>query len=243
MDNLKLKLIGIAQRFKRLLAGQQVIAIKIGSIVQHIWVFDHRIIVRALRRHIFVPLVSVDRLDGFTKNIILIILPEALYDEQIIENGLQNRMQTKSDIEIIAHLEANARQSFTALSEAVGMSKTPCWSRVKALENDGAIMGYSARVDPKKLGLNLRALVRIVVDFDQHEAFEAAVIAHSSIYQCHSITGDFDYLLDVLARDIDSLDLLLRQDLSRLPGVQRFSSTISTRLVKAAQGYSGALEA
>lgn len=142
------------------------------------------------------------------------------------------------DKRIIGQLEEDGRLSFTALSDKVGISKTPCWSRVKSLEDNSVILGYSARLDPTKLGLALRAMVRVVVNFHEHEAFEAAVLAHPNIYQCHSTTGDFDYVLDVLASDVGALDHLLKRDLSQLPGVQRFNSSISTRMVKAPGGYS-----
>lgn len=142
------------------------------------------------------------------------------------------------DVKILTVLENEGRISFTALGEKIGLSKTPCWSRVKDLEASGAIEGYSAKVSPDALGLGIRALVHVVVSFDQYQSFEDAIIRHRAVRCCHAVTGEYDYVLEVLAPDMSALDTLLRQELSRLPGVSRFNTSITTRMIKAAGGYS-----
>lgn len=141
------------------------------------------------------------------------------------------------DLKIMAALEDNGRLSFTLLGEKIGLSKTPCWSRVKELEASGAIEGYSARVSPQALGLGIRALVHVVVSFDRYQAFEEAIIQHPAVRCCHAVTGEYDYVLEVLAPDMSALDDLLRQELSRLPGVSRFNTSITTRMIKEAGSY------
>lgn len=147
----------------------------------------------------------------------------------------------KVDVKILTVLESDGRISFTRLGEKIGLSKTPCWSRVKDLEASGAIEGYSARVSPEALGLGIRALVHVVVSFDQYQPFEDAIIRHRAIRCCHAVTGEYDYVLEVLAPDMSALDTLLRRELSRLPGVSRFNTSITTRMIKEAGGYSGML--
>lgn len=142
------------------------------------------------------------------------------------------------DIKILTALEGDGRISFTQLGEKIGLSKTPCWSRVKELEASGAIEGYSARVSPQALGLGIRALVHVVVSFDQYQPFEDAIIKHRAVRCCHAVTGEYDYVLEVLATDMAALDDLLRQELSRLPGVSRFNTSITTRMIKEAGSYS-----
>lgn len=142
------------------------------------------------------------------------------------------------DIKILRELEASGRTSFAALGETVGLSKTPCWARVRDLESQGVIEGYSARVSADALGLAIRALVHVVVGFDRYEAFEAAILAHRSVRSCHAVTGEYDYVLEILAPDMTALDELLRNDLSRLPGVSRFNTSITTRMIKNAGFYS-----
>ncbi|KRB86298.1 AsnC family transcriptional regulator [Sphingomonas sp. Root710] len=136
------------------------------------------------------------------------------------------------DRQLLALLEGDARLSFASLGEAVGLSKTPCWKRVQALEAAGAIRGYHATVDPGALDLGTAAFVRISVRFDMHQAFEDAVRAHPMIVNCHATVGDTDYLAHILARDMADLDIFLRNDLWRLPGVERFTTTIAMREIK-----------
>lgn len=137
------------------------------------------------------------------------------------------------DRQLLSLLEGDARLSFADLAERTGLTKSPCWKRVQALEEAGALRGYRAVVDPPALGLTTSAFVRITIAFDRHDAFEAAVIRHPMILACHATVGESDYLLHVLARDLAALDEFLRGQLWRLPGVERFTTTIATREIKA----------
>jgi Lrp/AsnC family leucine-responsive transcriptional regulator len=143
---------------------------------------------------------------------------------------------------LVSRLEQDGRLSFAALGESIGLSKTPCWNRVQELQQSGVIQGYSANLDPKALGLSIRALVHVVVNFEHYQAFERAILAHPAVRSCHAVTGNFDYVLEILDSDIDAFDQLLRANLSRLPGVQRFNTAISTRMVKSDGPYCLMLE-
>ncbi|MDE1995378.1 MAG: Lrp/AsnC family transcriptional regulator [Rhizobiaceae bacterium] len=136
------------------------------------------------------------------------------------------------DHKIISALEADARMSFSDLADLVGLSKTPCWKRVKALEDAGIIKGYRTMLDPARLGFGLEAFVQISIDVELFEAFEAAVRRHPLIWRCHATTGEADYLLHVIAVDMPALDRLLRQELNRLPGVRHTITSMSTREIK-----------
>ncbi|MDL2404204.1 Lrp/AsnC family transcriptional regulator [Rhizobium calliandrae] len=136
------------------------------------------------------------------------------------------------DHKIISALEADARISFGALADLVGLSKTPCWKRVKALEEAGVIRGYRTILDPAQLGFGLEAFVQVSIDVELFEAFEAAVRRHPLIWRCHATTGEADYLLHILAADMAALDRLLRQELNRLPGVRHTMTSMSTREIK-----------
>jgi Lrp/AsnC family leucine-responsive transcriptional regulator len=113
------------------------------------------------------------------------------------------------------------------------LSKSPCWNRVKELEDSGTIEKYTAVINPAALGLTVRAIVQVVVSFDGYEAFEHAILEHKSVHTCQAVTGEFDYILEVYATSIETLDELLRTELSRLPGVQRFNTSIAMRQIKA----------
>ncbi len=138
------------------------------------------------------------------------------------------------DFAILQALEADGRLSYADLGERVGLSKSPCWKRVQALEQAGMIQGYRAVLDPAALGLGTTAFIQVTVAFDQHDVFEAAVMRHPRILSAHATVGEADYLLHVLAPGMPALDEFLRQELWRLPGVQRFVTTIAMRTIKPA---------
>ncbi|KEP68301.1 Lrp/AsnC family transcriptional regulator [Thioclava sp. BHET1] len=147
------------------------------------------------------------------------------------------------DIDLLRRLEENARLSFAELAEQMQMTKTPVWKRVKALESSGAIQGYRTRLDPKVLGFELEAMIEVTLSFDAAEAFERAVLRHPAILRCHATTGEYDYLLHVLARDMTEMDDLIRYDVARFPGVTRTRSSVVTRAIKREQSLAELMRA
>ncbi|MEP5950142.1 MAG: Lrp/AsnC family transcriptional regulator, partial [Lentilitoribacter sp.] len=114
------------------------------------------------------------------------------------------------------------------LSDAVGLSASPCWRRVKRLEEDGFIKRYAAILDGKKLGLN--ALAHVQVSLVDHDAasirkFQGFIDRHGQVLECASITGDFDYILKVAATDPESLEEFIMHELLGL-GVVRTTTTL-----------------
>ena len=150
-----------------------------------------------------------------------------LYQIILRDNVLQTR-----DLAILSRLESDARLSYAELGEAVGLSKSSCWKRVQALERAGVVRGYRALIDPAALGLSTVAFVAVTVAFDRHADFEQAVIGHRAIVACHATIGDADYLLRAITPSMGELDHFLRQELWRLPGVRRFSTTMAMRTIK-----------
>ncbi|MFA6113239.1 MAG: Lrp/AsnC family transcriptional regulator [Sphingomonas sp.] len=136
------------------------------------------------------------------------------------------------DRDILSALEADARQSYASLAESVGLSKTPCWNRVQAMEEAGIITGYRADIDPARINLGVMAYIQVIIDSARREAFEAAVLDTPAILECHTIAGDGDYVLRVACRDVDDLDHLLRFDIVVLPGVQRSSTMVCLKTIK-----------
>ncbi|MER8754516.1 Lrp/AsnC family transcriptional regulator [Mesorhizobium sp. M0976] len=153
------------------------------------------------------------------------------------------------DRKIVAALERDARISFAALADEVGLSKTPCWKRVKALEDAGVIRGYSTRIDPAKLGFGIEAFIQVSIDFELSDAFEAAVQKHPLIRRCHATTGEADYLLQIVTVDLlqivtvdmMALDRMLREELSRLPGVRRTITSMAMREIKGGISFANAV--
>jgi Lrp/AsnC family leucine-responsive transcriptional regulator len=138
----------------------------------------------------------------------------------------------KIDHRLLTTLEENARLSFAELGEQVGLSKTPCWQRVRDLERAGVIRGYRADIDSTQLGLQLHAYVQVTLSSVQHEQFEAAVLEHPAVLQCFTTAGHADYLMHVLVPGIPELDTLLRREISQLPGVQKIATTVCMKTIK-----------
>ena len=137
------------------------------------------------------------------------------------------------DWKIVAELEDDGRLSYAELGERVGLSKSPCWSRVRELERSGVIRGVAAQLEPSALGLAVQCFVEVRIRFDAHVDFEAAVMAHPAVIECHTTAGDSDYILRIYARSVEHLDELLRHDLSKLPGVHRLATNICLKTIKA----------
>lgn len=136
------------------------------------------------------------------------------------------------DWKILQELEIEGRISYADLADNVGLSKSPCWARVRQKEAEGVIQGYTVRLDPAALGLTVQSYVRVMIQLGAHNDFEAAVMAHPAIFECHTTAGSGDYMLRIYARSVAHLDDLLRYELSKLPGVDRLDSTICLKTIK-----------
>jgi Lrp/AsnC family leucine-responsive transcriptional regulator len=139
------------------------------------------------------------------------------------------------DIAILSALSENGRLSQVELAERVPLSATAIARRIKTLEENGVIEGYQARISRSALGLDMTVLVQISLQ-SQSEVllaeFEKAVTAAPSVVACHLMSGEDDYVLTVLARDLTDYERIHRYELSRLPGVTRLRSSFALREVK-----------
>ena len=136
---------------------------------------------------------------------------------------------------ILAELQRDSRLTVQQIADAVGLSSTPCWKRIKDMEASGVIRGYTARVDREKVGLKL--LVVVEANLSEHtealvRRFENAVAASPQIVRCLSTTGSADYILTVLVEDIKAYEQCLHDTIFKLPGVTHVRSSIVLREVK-----------
>lgn len=133
------------------------------------------------------------------------------------------------DRKILTELQMDGRLTVTELAARVQLSVSPCHRRVRDLEREGAIRGYRAVVEPAAVGLNFEALVFATLrweDRDTVTAFEEAVTAIPSVIQAQRLFGEPDYLVRVATTDLAAYQQLYDQQLARLPGVQRLTSTL-----------------
>lgn len=140
------------------------------------------------------------------------------------------------DRAILAALVDNGRASQVELAECLPLSATAIARRIKALEDAGIIEGYQARLSRQALGLTMTVIVHLGLKSQNEELladFEAAVQRAPSIVSCHLMSGEDDYVLTVLARDLGDFERIHKEELSRLPGVARLKSSFALREVKA----------
>ncbi|MFO1067072.1 MAG: Lrp/AsnC family transcriptional regulator [Geminicoccaceae bacterium] len=141
------------------------------------------------------------------------------------------------DVRILRELQADGRLSNVALAERVGLSPSPCLRRVRRLEEDGVIAGYRALLDRTKVGLGLTAFVaiRIEAHHDERAAeVQEALRAMPEVVACHLVSGEADFLLEVVLPDLAAYERLLLGRLLKLPGVRDIRTSFAMRQVKPA---------
>lgn len=139
------------------------------------------------------------------------------------------------DRQILRELQNEGRLAFTELGERVGLSTTPCTERVRRLEREGVIMGYSARLNPEHLQAGLLVFVEINLSYksgDIFEEFRRAVLKLPHVLECHLVSGDFDYLIKARINEMASYRKLLGDILLKLPHVRDSKSYIVMEEVK-----------
>jgi DNA-binding Lrp family transcriptional regulator len=142
--------------------------------------------------------------------------------------GKINRMDAV-DRKILAELQQEGRLTVTELAGRIPLSVSRCQRRVRELEARGVVRGYHADVDPAAIGLGFTAIVFVTMHQEDQRtvaAFEAEVAAVPAIVSAQRLFGDPDYLLRVVAADLDAYRRIYDEQLAALPGVQRLTSTL-----------------
>jgi DNA-binding Lrp family transcriptional regulator len=142
------------------------------------------------------------------------------------------------DRQILRELQGDGRLTNQELSERVNLSPSPCLRRVRLLEEQGVIRGYTALVDQKSWGLPVTVFIRIKLERHGDEAvnaFEQAIISMPQVIDCWLMTGRSDYLLRVIASDLDDYEHFVRRELQRVPGIASIDTSFAYGSVKHAQ--------
>ena len=131
-------------------------------------------------------------------------------------------MVEEQDQRILAQLQKDGCATNQELAEAVGMSTSACWRRVRALEESGVISGYAALVEREQAGFATSAILH--VSLERHDAkfvdeFVSRVTKRSEVLECFATTGDADYHLRVVVRDMKAYNQFLDEFMFRLPGI------------------------
>jgi Lrp/AsnC family transcriptional regulator of ectoine degradation len=139
------------------------------------------------------------------------------------------------DLRILEAIQENGRITKLALAEKAGLSPTPCWLRLRKLEKAGIVSGYHARVAVRRVAPVASVMMEVTLanhrqaDFDR---FERAVAATPEIVACWSVGGGVDYILKIMAADIDAYQRLVDDLLDRELGIDRYFTYIVTKTVK-----------
>lgn len=141
----------------------------------------------------------------------------------------------KIDIKILSVLQEDGRISNVELAERVALSPTPCLRRVKRLEDEGVIALYRAELDKRQLGLGVTAFV--CINISDHgpkatEAFLSSVELIDEIVACHVLSGQFDFLLEVVTQNLDHYASVMLDRLGGLPGVSALQTSFALRSSK-----------
>jgi Lrp/AsnC family leucine-responsive transcriptional regulator len=141
----------------------------------------------------------------------------------------------KTDLKILKKLQENGRITNLQLSSEIGLSAAPTMERVRKLEKSGFIAGYHASLNTEKLGLNIKALVSISLNKKNEDSlneFKEKIQKIPEIIECYQTTGQFDYLLKVIVKDIHTFEKTISQKLSKIEAIGQMQSSIVISTLK-----------
>ena len=139
------------------------------------------------------------------------------------------------DRKILAVLQTNAAQSTADIADLVGLSQSPCWRRIQRLREEGVIKSQVALVDRRKVGLNAQVFAQVKLNAHGRanlEAFSDAISGFPEVLDCYVTMGTTDFLLRIVAADIDAYERFFFDKLSRVPGVQEINSIVALSEIK-----------
>jgi Lrp/AsnC family transcriptional regulator len=142
----------------------------------------------------------------------------------------------KYEKHILALLQEDASLSTAQISERIGLSPSPCWRRVDRLEKEGFIKRKVALVDRRKVGLNAHVFAQVKLNAHGRanlDDFTKAIRAFPEVLECYVLMGPVDFLIRVVAPDIEAYERFFFNQLSQLPGVQEVNSTVALSEIKA----------
>ena len=144
------------------------------------------------------------------------------------------------DRKILSILQRDGKYANTDLAKEVGLSPSPCLRRVHLLEESGAINGYTALLNPEFLGIHFEIFVRVTLDRHDTKSvgvFTKVIKKTSRVMECHTLAGDCDFLLRVVAADLADYQDFLMKELSQIPGVRNVKTEIPLETIKKTTAY------
>ncbi|MDK2760771.1 MAG: Lrp/AsnC family transcriptional regulator [Sphingopyxis sp.] len=140
------------------------------------------------------------------------------------------------EIKILRELQRDANQTTAEVAERVGLSVSPCWRRIDRLEREGFIRKRVAIIDRRKVGLNAHVFAQVKLNAHGRanlDEFSEAIRGFPEVLDAYVLMGTTDFMLRIVARDIDAYERFFFDRLSNLPGVQEINSTVALSEIKA----------
>lgn len=140
-----------------------------------------------------------------------------------------------TDKKILNLLQEDATLSIQELADRVNLSTTPCWKRIKRLEDDGIIKSRVALLDSDKVNLGVSVFVHIKTQRHEHdwlEHFAKSISEFEEVVECYRMAGEWDYLLRVVAKDITAFDLFYKKLVNQVQGLSDVTSSFSMEEIK-----------
>ena len=170
----------------------------------------------------------------------LLIIDATTYNS---ENSFVNmnflRMELdKLDIAILEALQKDARLSLQELGKQVGLTASPCWTRIRRMEDAGVIEGYAVRLNPEKVGLSETVILHVTLDSHSDEAlfeFGKALEEIPEVLEAYLVSGDYDYYIRVAVEGTRGYERFLRERLYKIPGIRHSKSSFVLRRLKQSQ--------
>jgi DNA-binding Lrp family transcriptional regulator len=139
------------------------------------------------------------------------------------------------DLKLLAELQENGRITNVELATKVGLTAPPCLRRMRTLEQSGAIRGYHADIDPSALGYSIMVFAMVSLKSQAEEdlrAFENHVRALPEVRECHMLNGEIDFILKIVAHDLQSFQEFLTSKLTSAPNVSSVKTSLTIRTAK-----------
>ncbi len=139
------------------------------------------------------------------------------------------------EIKILRELQRDASQTTAEIATRVGLSASPCWRRIDRLEREGVIRGRIALIDRRKVGLNAHIFAQVRLNAHGRanlDEFSAAIRGFPEVLDAYVLMGTTDFMLRIVARDIDAYERFFFEKLSKLPGIQEINSTVALSEIK-----------
>jgi Lrp/AsnC family leucine-responsive transcriptional regulator len=156
-----------------------------------------------------------------------------------MKDAIASKPPDSFDRRILGVLQENARATIVEIADRVGLTEAPCLRRIRRLEADGVIQGYTARLAPEAIGIGFIAFVTLVLDYltaATAEEFAQSMRDIPEVMSCYIVSGGYDAILHVAAKDSQAYSDIVFDRLRRIPGVKDVRSSFVMRRIKESPG-------